>query len=126
MNTTCTKFQALHALFPDITHLHLLHASYSSPKLFTAALSTSWHRVHSLVFSIARVFRWEEIATELSLIFPERDEIGYPIQNLIVDRDFREKLEEHIPQLSDLVTIVDLSAETYKEPWWNNEIGDPL
>lgn len=112
--------------FPDITHLHLLHASYSNPSLLTAALSTSWHRVHSLVFTIGRVLHWEEIAIELSSILPERSEAGYPIQNLILDRDFRKKLEEHIPDLSDLATIVDLSPETYKEPWWNNEIGDPL
>ncbi|KJA28892.1 hypothetical protein HYPSUDRAFT_61726 [Hypholoma sublateritium FD-334 SS-4] len=112
--------------FPDITHLHLLHASYSNPSLLTAALSTSWHRLHSLVFTIGRVLHWDEISNELSSILPERSEAGYPIQNLILDRDFRKKLEEYIPGLSNLATIVDLGPETYREPWWNNEIGEPL
>lgn len=113
-------------MFPDITHLHLVHAKLMHANRLTGALSMNWLKLYSLILTQARESNWDKFTIELASLLPERTSDGYPIQNLIMDRDFRKKLEERIPDIADMVTVVDLNVKTYQEPWWSEQIADPL
>ncbi|KAF8158601.1 hypothetical protein BJ912DRAFT_1010373 [Pholiota molesta] len=94
----------LSQVFPNITHLHLPHVNFFHIDLLVTALS-NWNEYNQ--FSIA-----------LASVLEERELSAHPIKSLIMDRDFRKMLEERF--------LIYLIWWTYREPWWNNQIGNPF
>ncbi|KAF9486006.1 hypothetical protein BDN70DRAFT_916544 [Pholiota conissans] len=111
--------------FPNVTHFAVPHLSFFNVEFLVSAMA-NWKDMESLIFTQARQSHWEKFAIAMEAMLEERSLTRHPIKSFIMDRDFRKMLEERIPHLSDLVEVLDLSPETYKEPWYTKSIGNPF
>ena len=108
-------------IFPSITHLHLPYPDFFRAAPLQLALTNHWTSLHTIVLTMLKENNWKRLTACFSAVLPYRRQIGYPINHLLLDRDFFEMIKKSAPELVPQIEMDFVSASNYKEPWWNKE-----
>jgi hypothetical protein len=113
-----TKFATI---FPSITHLHLPYPDFFRPVPLQVALMNHWTSLHTIVLTMLKENNWKWLNVCFSAVLPHRRQRRNPINHLLLDRDFFERIRKSAPELVPQIEMEIVSASNYKEAWWNKE-----
>ncbi|KAF5321131.1 hypothetical protein D9619_001683 [Psilocybe cf. subviscida] len=108
-------------VFPNITHLHLPFANFYHSNQLQAALIFHWPLLRTIVLTLVRETKWTRLTGALEIALPARRQDNHPVDTILVDKDYRLKLDTLVPRIDTFVDIVDLTETNYKEPWWSKD-----
>ena len=116
-----TRMVKFATIFPTITHLHLPYPNFFHAIHLQTALTNHWTSLHTIVFTMLKDHGWKKLQPCFSVVLPSRRRARHPIKQFLLDRDFFQCIKNSAPELIPQVEMEIISANNYKEAWWNKE-----